>query len=102
MNVRETGAWNFKPRRVDMAGQRYGRLVVVRVATSDGVGRARWLCACDCGGTAVYRRQVLIAGQATSCGCARKEAARRNGLNRPAEASGMDTSGAATLAACWR
>jgi hypothetical protein len=102
-SIRETGKWNLKTRAVDMTGDRFGLLVVVRRSTSDGVGRSRWLCQCDCGGTAIYRRQVLRAGQATSCGCARKAANRAN-ASRPhaAPVSDMDTTGAATLADCWK
>lgn len=83
---------------VDMTGQRFARLVVVRRVASDGAGRARWLCACDCGGERVYLRATLIAGEAKSCGCLHRETARANGRIRP-RAQGM---AAATLAEVWR
>lgn len=81
-SIRDTGRWNLKARAIDMTGERYRFLTVVRRAESDGVGRARWLCACECGREAIYRRQVLRAGEATSCGCARVAANRRNGRRR--------------------
>lgn len=84
---------------IDMAGQRFGRLVVVRQAVSDGAGRARWHCRCDCGGSAVYLRAVLMAGDAKSCGCLRNEqrrAARQSQLARARAAREC------TLAAVWR
>jgi hypothetical protein len=75
----ETGRWNFKAAAVNMTGQRFGRLVVLRRAGSDGNGRARWLCRCICGGEIVTLRQTLRAGDAKSCGCLRRENARAVG-----------------------
>lgn len=55
---------------VNMAGQRFGKLVVLCRAAKKG-SDARWVAQCDCG-TVLYavRRFNLLAGQA-SCGCAR-------------------------------
>lgn len=79
-SIRETGRWNFKAVAVDMTGERYGRLTVIRRAESDGVGRARWLCRCDCGREVVRLRQVLREGGAkASCGCWKVEACRELG-----------------------
>lgn len=85
---------------VDMVGQRFGRLVVQRQSVSDGVGRSRWLCLCDCGGEAVYRRQVLVAGEAKSCGCLHIETARAN--LRPHVPAAPIAPEPCTLAAVWR
>jgi hypothetical protein len=53
---------------IDLAGQRFGRLVVVSV-----VGRrhsqALWQCKCDCGNEAQIVGQVLRKGASQSCGC---------------------------------
>ena len=52
------------PRCVDMAGQRFGTLVV----TSERRGRF-WVCVCDCGRTRdVRRRELLRYGDGNSCG----------------------------------
>ena len=80
VSVAETGRWHFTNKPVDMTGQRYGRLVCVRRSVSDGAGRARWLCRCDCGGERIVYRQLLISGDTKSCGCLRAELARANGL----------------------
>lgn len=98
MSIRETGRWNFGKRRVDMTGQVFGRLTVQRPAPSDGAGRARWMCLCECGGSAVYLRSVLIAGQANSCGCLHRETARANGTIRPS----ARPVGASALHEVWR
>ena len=83
---------------VDMTGERYGRLVVVRRAVSDGAGRARWHCRCDCGGDAIYLRSVLIRGDAKSCGCLRRKQARINGRIRRAS----PRHDASALVEAWR
>lgn len=62
------------PRFVDLTGQQFGRLVVVRYA---GRGKRfhRWECLCECGLSSVVRSINLRSGQTNSCGCLRKERA---------------------------
>lgn len=55
--------------KLDLAGQRYGRLTVLRPAENVG-GRTAWICACDCGREAVAKTRDLRNGHARSCGCA--------------------------------
>lgn len=98
-SIRDTGRWNYNPRAVDMTGQRFGRLVVLRRVASDGAGRARWSCRCDCGAVVAYLRAVLMAGDAKSCGCLRREQARINGAIRHVAPSRHD---AAALVSAWR
>ena len=51
-------------RRIDMAGQRFGTLVVVEPAPP-----RNWLCVCDCGQTRLVRRRELLRfGDRNSCG----------------------------------
>lgn len=59
--------------KIDMVGQRIGRLTVVSY-----VGRAKnhqslWLCQCDCGEKRTVSRANLISGNTKSCGCLAKE-----------------------------
>jgi hypothetical protein len=55
--------------RVDITGQRFGRLVATS-ATTDERGRAAWVCRCDCGGSAVVPGGRLRNGAKTRCdGC---------------------------------
>ena len=59
---------------VDLTGQRFGRLVVVkRVPNDDKFNMVRWECLCDCGNTCVTYGNSLRNGNTTSCGCARRE-----------------------------
>ena len=55
---------------VDIAGQRFGRLVAVRVAQSKP---RKWLCRCDCGNDTVVLTRDLRNGNTTSCGCRKKD-----------------------------
>jgi hypothetical protein len=56
----------------DLAGRRFGRAVVVEMASRRNVGKAsrtRWRCRCDCGKTFVTLAQHLANGDTQSCGC---------------------------------
>lgn len=72
--------------RAELTGQRFGRLTVVRYADSTKRGKARWLCCCDCGGTASVLTTNLLRGSTQSCGCLQREAASKSnsshGLSR--------------------
>ena len=56
----------------DLTGQRFGRAVVVALASRQASGqrpRTRWRCQCDCGKTFVALRHNLTNGDIQSCGC---------------------------------
>lgn len=61
----------------NIAGMRFGRLVVDRVDHSGPDGQYWWECRCDCGNTAIVRGQSLRVGFTRSCGCLVKEVAAR-------------------------
>jgi hypothetical protein len=55
--------------RIDLSGKRFGRWRVIAYA-----GKAKWTCACDCGGVrADIEGQNLREGKSRSCGCLRRE-----------------------------
>jgi len=60
-------------RRVDITGNRYGKLVVLSMAedyiSPSGTRLARCYCKCDCGNTIVVNMSALITGSTQSCGC---------------------------------
>jgi hypothetical protein len=62
------------------AGQRFGRLTVLRLVPGMSGRGACWKCECECGGQAVVYGYSLRNGTAKSCGCLIKERLRR-GLN---------------------
>jgi hypothetical protein len=60
-------------RSIDMAGQRFGRLLVVKRTGLTSDRSAIWLCECDCGSVAHVPRHALARGLTKSCGCLAKE-----------------------------
>ena len=58
-------------KRLDLVGQRYGKLTVLRPAEDIG-GVTAWVCRCDCGQEAVVRTCNLRNGGTKSCGCQRR------------------------------
>lgn len=59
----------------DLAGQRFGRLTVIREHGRDKDARAMWYCACDCGVIKPIASRCLLYGTTYSCGCLRRERA---------------------------
>lgn len=93
----------MKNRWLDLTGQRYGRLVVLRLANGDEIqaygvvkdgehGKIAakkkvrdprgqqdlWLCRCDCGKLCVCQKENLRDGKTKSCGCFRDEKRQEN------------------------
>lgn len=65
--------------KADLTGRRFGRITVLEYtgeATSSR--RSIWRCRCDCGTVFETSSDSLIRGCTRSCGCLRKENARRN------------------------
>jgi len=63
---------------IDMTGQRYGRLVVLRrAAYNTNNNKPLWVCRCDCGNETVVKRRNLVNGTTKSCGCLRRELSRK-------------------------
>lgn len=81
----QTGRRNFS----DLAGCRFGRLLVVCRVDESEFEKPRWVCACDCGRTTRAYSSNLRNGSTVSCGCHRDEQARRrltvHGLSRTPE-----------------
>jgi hypothetical protein len=67
----EHGAWKRMNALIDIGGQRFGRLAVVkRVRVKDKSSEgAMWLCRCDCGARSIVRGYELRSGRTISCGC---------------------------------
>ena len=57
----------------NLAGQKFGRLIVLEKTGSDKWKSLLWKCLCDCGNETVVRGSHLVAGATKSCGCLCKE-----------------------------
>jgi hypothetical protein len=75
-------------RAIDLTGQRFGRLIVLRRTDSNTpsgkrkAGRVSWTCICDCGGYIDTLSSSLVHNKTRSCGCLKRESVRVNGLKR--------------------
>lgn len=58
---------------VDILGQRFGRLVVLRRSLAPYGKHAFWQCQCDCGNVSIVIGKRLRRGESKSCGCLSKE-----------------------------
>lgn len=64
---------------IDLAGQRFGRLLVLEYAGRGRDRSAKWKCICDCGNEQYANSIDLRVGDVRSCGCLRRDA---EALNR--------------------
>lgn len=75
------------PKVIDLTGQRFGRLVVIkRIENTGKNGQKRYLCKCECGNETTALADNLKRGHVTSCGCYARERATecktKHGMNR--------------------
>ena len=59
--------------RLDISGNRYGRLLAVTRTCTNAQGCSLWHCRCDCGVDTTVTLSNLRRGITRSCGCLRKE-----------------------------
>jgi len=64
---------------IDLVGQKFGRLLVLRFANRDKWRTSRWLCRCSCGIEKIVRGTDLTSGHTKSCGCVQKEVITKHG-----------------------
>ena len=67
-------------RRIDISGQRFGRLIALDFVPGNGTDRrGKWICLCDCGNFCRETDSNLAGGRTVSCGCKKKlQAGRMN------------------------
>lgn len=74
-------------KRIDLAGRRFGNVVVIEYGGTLAGRIATWKCQCDCGNQFIARAGNLLSGGTQSCGCSglrltkerRAEAAKKHG-----------------------
>ena len=62
---------------IDISGQRFGRLIVIKENGTTKNGDIRWLCRCDCGNEKTITGSKLRSGHTQSCGCLQRETIRK-------------------------
>ena len=73
------------PAFIDLTGQRFGKLVVLRRTGTTQYGQPIWLAVCDCGSEKTYFGNSLRGGASRSCGCTRAEALTTHGKTKTRE-----------------
>lgn len=66
-----------KTYKIDLTGQKFGRLTVLEFVPSDGKS-SKWKCKCECGNETVTSLAYLKSGDTKSCGCLLKDLAKKN------------------------
>lgn len=66
------------PRKNNLVGQRFGKLIVLVEDGRDAWGAVMWKCQCDCGECHRARGSQMKSGATASCGCGVSEAAVKN------------------------
>lgn len=59
--------------KIDITGQKFNKLTVIKRVGTDKNRRALWLCKCDCGNMVTVNITDLRTGRRKSCGCLKKE-----------------------------
>ena len=65
--------------RKDLAGQKFGKLVVLQKTDKKKNGSLLWKCRCDCGNICFKPTNELNSGFAASCGCAWRQSVIKSG-----------------------
>lgn len=66
-NALKKGVWHDM-KRLDLAGEKFGRLTVIEFAYVKN-GDTYWKCLCDCGNECIVRGYSLNTSRTKSCGC---------------------------------
>lgn len=87
----------------NLAGQKFGRLLVVSERPVDRVGvrpEWRWLCRCDCGTELRVTGACLRKGNSKSCGCLKRDVSRARHLTHGGTSSRTWTTWMSMRARC--
>ena len=60
-------------KKIDLRGQKFGKLTVIEEAGRTKSGRVLWRCRCECGNVVIVRGDSLRDEHTTSCGCYQRE-----------------------------
>ena len=77
------------PKSNDITGQRFGRLVAIRLMYKHKNPPSIWECKCDCGNVVEVDYRNLHKGRTRSCGCLHRETTIQNGKNSAKDITGQ-------------
>lgn len=55
--------------KLNLVGQQFGKLIVIKEGERSKSGRIRWVCKCSCGSEVIVQSNHLVDGSIQSCGC---------------------------------
>lgn len=64
---------------LDLTGQKFNRLIVLKRAENNKLGKVCWLCKCECGNIIIVESQNLRTNHTKSCGCLNEEQRSKTG-----------------------
>lgn len=65
-------------KRIDLTGQKFGRLTVIGYSHSDHNNKSYWACVCECKNERKVQTSMLRSGRTRSCGCLQREKASKS------------------------
>lgn len=68
--------------KLNLAGQRFGKLTAIKDIGKRYRGLAIWQCRCDCGNEVVVNAHSLKDGKIRSCGCLNREVRSKTAKDR--------------------
>lgn len=79
------------PAKIDLTGQKFGRLTVLKYSEEYSKIKKRrcYKCQCDCGNITYVTTMLLRSGRTQSCGCLQKEIVQKIGQNNFQDISGQ-------------
>lgn len=86
------------PKAIDLTGERFGRLTVIKKSDRDSSNKILWECKCDCGTITKARTNSLTSGHTSSCGCFNKEISSKKAIEMSGEKHPNFTHGHTTKA----
>lgn len=70
------------PNKLNLAGKKINRLLIIKEVGKDQRGGILWECICDCENKVIVRSDSISNGHAKSCGCIQKEKAKNGCIKR--------------------
>lgn len=68
-------------KKMNLEGQKYGRLTVIEEAERSKSGLRRWKCICECGNETTAQGGHLRSGGVKSCGCYSRDISTKHGMS---------------------